>query len=51
MGTVKAPLMLPQSTIVVVIFVVFDVVNVVFDIVVVVFLIIVSDHIFISCGQ
>ena len=50
MGTVKAPLMLPQSTIVV-IFVVFDVVNVVFDIVVVVFLIIVSDHIFISCGQ
>ena len=34
--------MLPQSTIVVVIFVVFDVVNVVFDIVVIVFLIIVS---------
>ena len=51
MGTVKAPLMLPQSTIVAVIFFVFDVVNGAVDIVVVMFLIIVSDHIFISCGQ
>ena len=51
MGTVKAPLMLPQSTIVAVIFVVFDVDNVVVDIVVVMFLIIVADHIVLSCGQ